>query len=308
MKILELSDELYLVDLPHNREGFRKFISSWVFRSDGNAFVVDVGTTTSVKKLIEALEYLKVRRIEYILLTHIHIDHAGGVGEFLKYHPEAKVVVHPSGVKHLINPEKLWKGTLKVLGDLALIYGEIKPVPEDNIYSGDLEFQGSEIEIIETPGHAPHHQSYVFDKYLFAGEAIGVHQYLKIKDYYVRPATPPKFIYDIAVSSIRTLENLGNLTVCYGHFGYEENCNKMAENYRNQLDLWVDVVREVACQKDYSDEKSILEIVRSELFSSDPVFAKYGYLEEDIKKREDYFIDNTLRGILGYVKETFCPD
>ena len=308
MKILELSDELYLVDLPHPKPGFRRFISSWVFKSGNKAFLVDVGTSASVKKLDEALEYLKVKKVEFTLITHIHIDHSGGLGDFLSYHPEAKVVVHEKGVKHLLNPEKLWEGSKKVLGDLAALYGEIKPIPEESLATGKLEFEGSEIEVIKTPGHAPHHQSYVYDGYLFAGEALGVHQYLKIRDYYMRPATPPKFIYEIARESIEKLSKLGNLTVCFGHFGYEENSSKIAEISTNQLDLWVEVVQDAACEKGYRDDREIIQHSKEELMRSDPVFGKYSYLEDDIKLREDYFIENTLKGMTEYVRERFCPD
>jgi glyoxylase-like metal-dependent hydrolase (beta-lactamase superfamily II) len=308
MKILELSDELYLVDLPHEKRGFRRFISSWIFKSGSNAFIVDAGTSATVKKLVEALEYLKVKKVEFILLTHIHIDHAGGVGDFLRYHPEAKVVVHEKGLKHLINPEALWKGSIKVLGDLAHLYGEIKPVPSDAIHSGEIMFEGSEISVIDTPGHAPHHQSYIFDDYLFAGEALGVHTYLKMMNFYLRPATPPKFIYEVARASIEKLADIERKTVCFGHFGYEEDSRKIAELALNQLDLWVETVQDIACEKGYGGEDEIIHVSREELMTTDSIFARYEYIDEDIKSREDYFIVNTLKGIVGYVKERFCPD
>ncbi len=310
MKILELSDELYLVDLPHPKPGFRRFISSWVYKSGNTAFLVDVGTSSTVKKLNEALEYLKVKRVEFVLITHIHIDHAGGLGDFLSYYPNAKVIIHEKGVKHMLNPQKLWEGSKKVLGELATMYGEIKPIPEDSLLDADreLEFEGSEIQVIETPGHAPHHQSYAYDSYLFAGEALGVHQYLKIRDYYMRPTTPPKFIYEVARGSIEKLSKFGDHTICFAHFGYEENGSKILETSREQLALWVETVQDVACEKGYQDERSIIERSREELLHSDPVFAKYMYLDDDIKLREDYFIDNTLKGMVEYVKEKFCPD
>jgi glyoxylase-like metal-dependent hydrolase (beta-lactamase superfamily II) len=301
MKILELSDELYLVDLPHQKPGFRRFISSWIYKSENKAFLVDVGTSACVKKLNEALEYLKVKKVEFVLLTHIHIDHAGGMGDFLSYHPEARVVVHEKGLGHLLNPKKLWEGSKKILGDLALIYGEIKPVPEGSFADGELEFEGSEIEVLKTPGHAPHHQSYIYDGYLFAGEALGVHQYLRIRDFYLRPSTPPRFVYETARESIEKLYELGKLTVCFGHFGYEEDSSKIAESSGNQLDLWVETV-EYACER-YKDEKELIDYCKRELLHSDTLFAKYEYLDEDIKQREDYFIENALRGIAEYVRE-----
>ncbi|WP_144060530.1 MBL fold metallo-hydrolase [Archaeoglobus sulfaticallidus] len=308
MKILEVSDELYLIDLPHERKGFRKFISTWVFKSNKKAFLVDVGTTKTVKLLVEALKYLGVEDVEFILLTHIHIDHAGGLGSFLEYYPNAKVVVHDKGKKHLINPERLWEGSLKVLGDIARMYGGIKPVPEKNIYEGDVEFEGTEVEVIATPGHAPHHNCYIYDRYIFVGEAIGVHHYLKTWDFYLRPATPPKFVYEVARESIEKIHDSGNFTACFGHFGYEEDSRKMAELAMDQMDLWVEVVQEIACKKGYRDEKEIIELSREELTKKDNLFSKISYLDEDIMDREDYFVNNTLSGIVGYVKERFCPD
>ena len=101
------------------------------------------------------------------------------------------------------NPEKLWEGSLKILGDMARIYGKVKPVPENRIKYQNYIANGK-IKVIETLGHAPHHQSYLFDRYLFVGEAGGFHISLP-KSFYMRPATPPIFEYEISNSSIQKL-------------------------------------------------------------------------------------------------------
>jgi len=296
--ITEISKDVFLIDLPQKKEGFRNFISSWVVKNNDKALVVDVGPKSTIKRLVDCLKYLKIREVEYVLITHIHIDHAGGLADFLKYF-DAKVVLHEKGEKHMLNTEKLWEGTKKVLGDLAEIYGKIDPIPEDSIYKDNIEFKGFEVEIIKTPGHAVHHQSYLFDEYLFAGEALGVHQPLK-KDFYLRPATPPRFVFDIAYESIKKLEKLGNKIVCFGHYGFEPNSLEIIDLFKEQIKLWVKVVSENASQ--YEDDKEIIKASKAELLKVDKLFAKYKMLDDDIKKREDYFIENSLKGILGWVK------
>lgn len=296
--ITEVSKDVFLIDLPQKKEGFRNFISSWVVRDGEKALVVDVGPTSTIKKLVNYLKYLKIEKVEYVLITHIHIDHAGGLAEFLKYY-DAKIVLHEKAEKHMLNTEKLWEGTKKVLGDLADIYGRIDPIPEDAIYRDVVEFGGYEIEIIKTPGHAVHHQSYLFDDYLFAGEALGVHQPLK-KDFYLRPATPPRFVFDIAYESIKKLEKLGNTIICFGHYGFEPKSLEIIDVFKEQLKLWVKVVSENASQ--YEKDNEIIGASKAELLRVDKLFAKYEMLDDDIKKREDYFIENSLKGILGWVK------
>ena len=110
MNIIEISDELYLVDLPQKIEGFRKFISSWVLKSDSKAVVVDVGPSSTVEKLVESLNFLGIKDVEYVLLTHIHIDHAGGLGDFFQYFPNAKVVVHEKGCLLYTSPSPRDRG------------------------------------------------------------------------------------------------------------------------------------------------------------------------------------------------------
>ncbi len=305
MNILEIAENLYLIDLPQKIEGFRKFISSWVIKDENKAVLVDVGPASTIPKLLESLKYLEIEHVEYILLTHIHLDHGGGIAEILKKFPESKVVVHEKGVRHLLNPEKLWEASKVALGDIAEVYGKPEGIGEERVHNDRVEFAGEEIEIVETPGHAAHHQSYVFGEFLFIGEAAGVHMPLK-NDYYLRPATPRKFIFEIAYNSLEKLKELGSRRVCFAHFGFKRDSIEIIEKAMKQLRLWVDTIYDIACRRDFEGEEQILRQAREELLEKDRRFSRYYLLDEDIKKREDFFIDNSLRGILDYVFTNYC--
>ena len=294
MKIYELEDNLYLVDLPQKLTGFRNFISSWIYKGEFN-IVVDPGPKSTINMLVEAIKKLEIKKVDFVLLTHIHIDHAGGLGEFLKYF-DAKVLVNEKGKKHLINPQKLWQGSLKVLGEIAEAYGEITPVPRSAFVD---KIEG--VEKIDTPGHAPHHSSYVIDEYLFAGEAFGVFHSIR-NEIYQRPATPPKFILEVAENSIEALESLGKKKVCFGHFGIYEDSLDVARYSKKQIGDWVQqIFDEVSEGNERFDE--IAENVKNKLLEKDARFSNYKLLDDDIKEREDYFIKNSIRGMFEYVKE-----
>jgi len=132
-------ERLTCIDLDQpSLEGFRRFISSWLYRGPAFTLLVDPGPLSTIPHLVGELRRLGVGRLDAILLTHIHIDHAGGAGALLREFPEARVICHPEGIRHLIAPEKLWEGSRKVLGKLAEAYGEIVPVPAEKIGFQDL--------------------------------------------------------------------------------------------------------------------------------------------------------------------------
>ncbi len=290
--ILDFGD-VKLIDLPQRMRGFKNFISSWVLQEENKALLVDVGPASTIPLLEENLKELGVEKVEYVLITHIHIDHAGGLGDFLTIHPEAKVVVSEKGKKHLVNPEALWKGSLKVLGKIAENYGEIKPVKESS-FTNKVDFAGYDVEIVETPGHAPHHISFVVDDFLFLGEACGVHQPLK-EDYYMRPATPPKFFFDVYLESIERLKEFGKKKAMFGHFGMRKDCREVLKEAENQIKLWVEVIEEM-----FGREKGE---IKEELLNRDERFSRYRKLEDDVREREDIFISNAIEGISGYIAE-----
>ncbi len=289
---------LYLIDLEQNMTGFRKFISSWLYRDNNFTFLVDPGPKNSIEKLIDALKQLHVKRIDVILLTHIHIDHAGGTGRLLEIYPDAMVICHPKGIDHMINPEKLWQGSLKVLGDIAKGYGEIIPVPQEKIgFKNEIKVGSEQIRIIETPGHAVHHLCYSFREFLFAGEVTGVNHIMK-NNIYARPATPPRFKLEISLESLDKAIALDPGVICFGHYGYRKDPMTAMQSAREQLILWTDTIREELAKGKDDLEARIVSVLKSR----DPAFANLNLVEPDIRIREDYFVRNSIRGMLGYVE------
>jgi glyoxylase-like metal-dependent hydrolase (beta-lactamase superfamily II) len=150
----------------------------------GRAAFVDVGTNDSVSYLLAALEALSVAReaVDYLLLTHVHLDHAGGAGALLRELPNATVVVHPRGAPHLIDPARLIAGSMEVYGAerFRALYGELLPVPAARLKvarDGERLTLGQRtLTLIHTPGHALHHLAVVDEAHasLFSGDTFGI--------------------------------------------------------------------------------------------------------------------------------------
>ncbi|MBI4620332.1 MAG: MBL fold metallo-hydrolase [Desulfobacterales bacterium] len=273
MNALKISQNLYLIELEQNVRGFRKFIGSWVYIGD-YTFLVDVGPSATVEELVKSLRNLGIKRLDYVLLTHIHLDHAGGIGELIERFPDAKVVCHERAVEHLAKPQNLWEATKKTLGDIAMAYGEMKPVSEKKIIPS-FEFQLEGIEAINTPGHAVHHVSYNYGRYLFAGEAGGVFHSLK-NEIYQRPATPPKFYLEEAIESIDKLLNLGKKQMCFGHFGIHKDSKEVLQKHREQLFLWKEVIDDQIEKS--SNMGNLIEECISRLLAVDKSLMPFGYI------------------------------
>jgi len=290
-------DKLSCIDLDEPRlEGFTKFISAWLYRGEDFTFLVDPGPLASIPHLLNELKSKKVEKLDYILLTHIHIDHAGGTGELLKTFPDARVICHPQGIKHMITPEKLWQGSLKVLGYMAEVYGEIVPVPEANI-SFSEEVGDTGISVFKTPGHAQHHLCFFFENLLFAGEVVGVRSPVK-SGIYMRPATPPRFMLDVALDSVERMLELKPEKMVIAHYGLVEPAMDYLEIGRDQLKLWVQGVAAVAMAGDTESEERLFQW----LLENDTNYARINELDPKTYARERYFLGNTMRGMIGYLE------
>ncbi|HZV82606.1 MAG TPA: MBL fold metallo-hydrolase [Geobacteraceae bacterium] len=282
--------KLVCIDLDQPQlEGFRQFISSWLCVTDSLTVVVDPGPLSTIPRLVNELRQHGVSRIDYILLTHIHIDHAGGAGALLREFPGALVICHPEGIRHMITPEKLWEGSRKVLGPLAEAYGEIVPIPAESILFSEDIGEG-EIRAFLTPGHAQHHCCYLVDDLLFGGEVAGVRCELPGDAIFIRPATPPRFILEVALDSIDRMIALRPRRLVFAHYGVVESAVEHLTIAREQLLLWV---RSVAVDR---EEKLV-----ARLTETDPYYRNVTLLPEDIGARERYFLGNTLKGMAEYV-------
>lgn len=286
---------LEVIDLDIESLGYTRFISAWLYRGPEGSFLVDPGPACTVDKLLEALEEKGVDYLDWILLTHIHLDHAGGIGHLSRYFPEAGVVCHEKAVSHLIDPSRLWEGSRRVLGSLAETFGRIKSVPEERIVTGNNKELEGGIRVIPTPGHAPHHQSFVFGEWLFCGELFGV--FLDLDgDIYLRPATPPRFEFEEFAASMERLAPETDKKFCFGHYGMYNDGSRIAELAETQLNLWLEVVRSHAGNPHMS-------AILADLKANDPVFARVDELPAQIFQREMYYTGNTIRGMLDYIEK-----
>jgi len=288
--------DLFCIDLDQpSLPGFRRFVSSWCWQSAGRRLVIDPGPLSSIPHLLQELRSAGITQLDYILLTHIHIDHAGGTGELLKHFPTAQVICHPEGIRHMIDPVKLWQGSLKVLGKTAEAYGEIILIPAEKIdFAESIGDTG--IRTYLTPGHAQHHCCYLANDLLFAGEVAGVRCEVP-QGIYMRPATPPRFILEVALDSIQRMIDLAPRRMIFAHYGLVEDALTHLKIGKSQLQLWV---KGAAATEQYVEEERV-QAFYDWLIKRDENFALIDQLPKDMLGREREFIGNSLRGMAEYV-------
>jgi len=148
------------------------------------AAIIDTGTNHSVPLVLEAMrgKGLRPEQVDYVILTHIHLDHAGGAGLFMRTFPNAMLTVHPRGARHMADPAKLIAGTVAVYGEESTrrMYGDILPVPNARIletpHAASIRLNGRELQFLDTPGHARHHVAILDTRsgQVFAGDVFGL--------------------------------------------------------------------------------------------------------------------------------------
>ena len=162
----------------------KKFASIHFIKENNKVLIIDTGTNHSVKSFIDALSDMHVspNSVEWIVLTHVHLDHAGGAGLLMQICPNAKLVVHPRGLRHMIDPQKLWSSVVAVYGQKTAEqqYGKLIAVSKERVLpveeGSTINFQGRIITFFEAPGHAKHH-ILIFDETsnsFFTGDAFGI--------------------------------------------------------------------------------------------------------------------------------------
>ena len=157
-----LGDGLWAIDTGFHRD---RFDAAYLVAEGGRAAFIDTGTAFAVPRLLASLDALGLPRaaVDWVIATHVHLDHAGGVGQLMQALPEARLVVHPRGARHMIDPTALWQGAQGVYGaaQMARAYGELLPVEARRVQAtvdGEtLQLAGRPLVFAHTPGHALHH-------------------------------------------------------------------------------------------------------------------------------------------------------
>lgn len=292
--IKEISPDLFRVALPVEIRGFSDFIGVFV-HTKSPCFMVDTGPASTADALMAALSDLSVGKPDYLLLSHIHLDHAGATGDLVHRLGPLKVVCHSSGIRHMAHPEKLWAGSLATLGDTARAYGPPRPTPPKCLVPAE-DFGEGGVLALPTPGHAAHHVSFAFDGVLFAGEAAGMYTPFEDGGVFIRPATPPKFFFDTYLESLESLLPYSDNTVCYAHYGVKKNARDLFLAHREQIFFWRETVEKAMAE---GLGESLVEECLARLFAADPLLRLWDRFSEDVKSRELIFLKNSVRGFAG---------
>ena len=240
--LTRVSDRISIIDT--EALGRQRVVAAYLVRGKENA-LIDMGYRSSSEVVIRDLENegLGPDNLDYLLPTHVHLDHAGSCGSLAQHFPHAIVRVHPVGEPHLINPTRLVEGVKELFGeDLSSRYGFPVPINKQRVRSiGDDESVdlggGAELRCVWTPGHASHHLSYAFDDegVMFTGDAVGV----TYPDFpTLVPTTPPSsFNLAKAIESINRILELSPAQLCTPHFGILNDAKaKLIENVTVLLD------------------------------------------------------------------------
>lgn len=243
----EVAENIYLID--DQLFSIPRMGSVYLLNEEGKA-LIETGPASSAKAVLDGIKKVGVRPedIAYIIVTHVHLDHAGGAGVLLKYMPQAKVVVHHKGVKHMVNPAKLVAGMSEAIGEETLIAcGEVVPIERHRlqvIYDDDsIRLSDRQVlKFIDAPGHAPHELCICESRSngVFTGDAAGLY----VEGIVLPLQAPPSFDLELCINTIRRLMKLKATMIYFSHFGMS---NKVQENLRlviDKLQAWDDIVTE----------------------------------------------------------------
>ena len=257
-KLTDFADGITAVDVDYVRPGLA---ASHLVVDRGRAAFVDTGTTLSVPNLLAAMEARGVApgQVDWVLTTHVHLDHAGGAGELMRHLPNASCVVHPRGARHLSDPEKLVAGSIAVYGEQRYreLYGEIVPIPVDRIQVAEdgrqIMLGGRRLELIHTPGHALHHYCVVDldHRRIFTGDNFGI----SYRDFDVQgrvfifpTTTPVHFDPQAMITSIDRLMSYRPVAMYLTHFGEVRDLDRLARQLRERVEAFAGLGRRFAAR------------------------------------------------------------
>jgi len=257
------------IDLLHL--GRERIIASYLLDTDDGPTLFDCGPSTTIDALKAGLadRGLALTDVRHLLLSHIHLDHAGAAGSLVREHPSLQVHVSPVGAPHLLDPARLEKSARRLYGDtFDSLWGELAPVPEQNIHTVEGGVLG--LESFPTPGHASHHVCYLDpDGTLYAGDACGVRV---LPSRTVLPPTPPPEV-DVEAwdGTLDEIESRDPERLALIHFGVAEDVGRHLAELRLRLIDWAESVEGGATEEEF------VEYALAELSDSREELPAYGH-------------------------------
>ncbi len=247
--VQDLGDGIYAIDTAFQRDHFD---AAYLIVENGRAAFVDTGTNHAVPRLLAALESLGlgVEAVDWVIPTHVHLDHAGGAGLLMESLPQARLLVHSRGARHLIDPKALYLGALTVYGEAEMqrSYGQLRGVPAERVdQSTDgqtISLAGRELLLIDTPGHARHHHC-IWDarsRGWFTGDTFGLsyREFDTAAGPWVLPtSTPVQFEPEALKASIARMMGYGPQQMFLTHYSRVGDVERLAASLLAQIDVMV---------------------------------------------------------------------
>ncbi|WGG47335.1 MBL fold metallo-hydrolase [Rossellomorea sp. DA94] len=309
MSIYRIDSRISLVDLMDL--SLKERTGSYIINEEALT-IIETSASPSIPHLKKGLSKLNINLedIQYIILTHIHLDHAGGAGLFLKECPNARIIVHPKGRRHLIDPTRLIAGARAVYGEkFDELFDPIVPIPEERImvmeHGEKLHLSDTcTLTFYHTPGHAEHHLS-IFDsasKGMFTGDTCGIQYTIGSKRFYFPSTSPNQFDPEKMKTSIRLYRSLHLERVYFGHYGVSEEVSFALSEVEKWLDLFLKKSEEQYSSHVTMEENvrtitsALIDLTRRELVQKgiDPKNPIFSLLELDMNVSAmgivDYFI------------------
>jgi glyoxylase-like metal-dependent hydrolase (beta-lactamase superfamily II) len=247
-EITDLGNDVFQIDT--KMAGYQGITAGYLIRGS-RPCLVETGTAPSAPVVAASLSALGVGPADLatVVVTHIHLDHAGGAGDIAARYPSARIVVHERGARHLADPSRLMASARMVYGDaLDTLFGELAPVPASRIVAlgdtGSVDLGGGRrLESHYSPGHARHHVGLIdsLTGDLYVGDAAGVY-IPETGD--LRPATPPPdFDLEVALASLRKFADLEPARLLFSHYGPVPDVPATLERAAEEITVWVEGTR-----------------------------------------------------------------
>jgi glyoxylase-like metal-dependent hydrolase (beta-lactamase superfamily II) len=298
-----LGNGVYLIDTLYLRPGLA---ASHLIVDDGRAAFVDTGAGPAAPRLLAALDELGLAReqVDYLFLTHVHLDHAGGAGQLIQALPNARAVLHPRGARHLIDPTRLVAGSIEVYGEelYRQLYGELIPIPAERVLVVEdrqrLTLGKRRFEFIDAPGHARHHHCPIDldHREAYSGDNFGIcyHEFDTARGSFMLPTTTPvQFDPDALHATIDRLMSYRPRRIFQTHFGPVTDLERLAGDLHAAI---VELVRIARQHAGAADRRALIEADMFHYFSVR--LDEHGY-NGDLARRHQLLDDDVRLNTAG---------
>jgi glyoxylase-like metal-dependent hydrolase (beta-lactamase superfamily II) len=311
------SHDIFTIETGYTRH---QHTASYLLKQDGHAAFIEVATSHSVPRLLAALEQhgMTPAQVEYVIVTHVHLDHAGAAGTLMQHFPNATLIVHPRGAPHLIDPSKLIAGAAAVYGGMAelqRLYGEILPVPGERVIAAPdnftLDWRGRRLRFLDTPGHARHHFVVVDEasRSIFSGDNFGLsyREFDTAAGAFAFPTTTPvQFEPDAMHQTLDRIMAEQPRQVFLTHYGAVTEIERLGRELHELVDEYVSLTQAVADLPADQRYKALSQSMENSLLQR---LRRHGCTLSDERCRELLAMDIDLntQGLLVWLERASKP-